>query len=75
MIARGLLVAVLFVAAWLAAAHGQVRLLEETDRTALRQWFVFLADAQFYRPTPDVGDCAALVRHALREALRPHTPE
>jgi hypothetical protein len=36
---------------------------------------VLLADQQFYRPTPDVTDCAALVRHALREALRPHTPE
>lgn len=40
-----------------------------------RGWFVFLADAQFYRPTADVNDCAALVRHAFREALRAHTPE
>jgi uncharacterized protein len=56
-------------------AHGQVRLTDASDRAALRAWFVLLADAQFYRTTSDVTDCAALVRHALREALRPHTPE
>ncbi len=27
------------------------------------------------RATSDVTDCAALVRHVMREALRPHTPE
>jgi uncharacterized protein YfaT (DUF1175 family) len=53
----------------------QVRLADESDRSAFRSWFVFLADAQFYRTTSDVIDCAALVRHAFREALRPHTPE
>lgn len=51
------------------------RLLDDSDRAAFRAWFVFLADTQFYRPTPDVTDCAALVRHAVREALRAHTPE
>lgn len=55
--------------------HAQVRLIDASDRAALRAWFVLLADAQFYRATSDVTDCAALVRHALREALRPHTPE
>jgi uncharacterized protein len=55
--------------------HAQVRLIDASDRAALRAWFVLLADAQFYRTTPDVTDCAGLVRHALREALRPHTPE
>jgi len=55
--------------------HGQVRLTDASDAAALRAWFVLLADAQFYRATSDVTDCAALVRHALREALRPHTPE
>jgi uncharacterized protein YfaT (DUF1175 family) len=45
------------------------------DRAAFTAWFTLLADAQFYRPTPDVTDCAALVRHAAREALREHTPE
>jgi hypothetical protein len=53
----------------------QVRLQDEADRAAFRSWFLFLADAQFYRSTPDVTDCAALVRHAFREALRVHSPE
>jgi uncharacterized protein YfaT (DUF1175 family) len=53
----------------------QVRLADESDRAAFRSWFVLLADAQFERQTDDVTDCAALVRHAVREALRPHTPE
>jgi uncharacterized protein len=53
----------------------QVRLADESDRAAFRDWFVLLADAQFYRTTVDVTDCAALVRHAAREALRAHTPE
>jgi uncharacterized protein YfaT (DUF1175 family) len=57
------------------ATHAQVRLTDASDAAALRAWFVLLADAQFYRATSDVTDCAALVRHALREALRPHTPE
>jgi len=64
--------------AWLlfmAVAPAQVRLADEADRDAFRAWFTFLADAQFYRPTPDVTDCAGLVRHAVREALRAHTPE
>src|SRR5215213_3556364 len=53
----------------------QIRLADESDRAAFRSWFVLLADAQFERPTEDVQDCAALVRHAVREALRAHTPE
>lgn len=68
-------VAVALAVALSAALTAQVRLAGESDRTAFRLWFVFLADAQFYRHTPDVVDCAALVRHALREALRPHTAE
>ncbi|MGH9217909.1 MAG: DUF1175 family protein, partial [Vicinamibacterales bacterium] len=52
----------------------QVRLADESDRAAFRAWFVLLADAQFERTTPDVIDCAALVRHAVREALKTHTP-
>jgi uncharacterized protein YfaT (DUF1175 family) len=70
------------VVAGLVAAslcHGpvsaQVRLADESDRAAFRAWFVLLADAQFERNTADVKDCAALVRHAVREALRAHTPE
>jgi uncharacterized protein len=57
------------------AAPGQHRLADESDRQAFVAWFVFLADARFYYPADDVTDCAALVRHAWREALRPHTAE
>ena len=70
--------AALVVAACLAATAtlpAQVRLADESDRAAFRSWFVLLADAQFERRTEDVIDCAALVRHAVREALRAHTPE
>lgn len=58
-----------------APLGAQVRLADESDRAAFRAWFILLADAQFERTTPDVIDCAALVRHAFREALRAHTPE
>ncbi|MEO7155957.1 MAG: DUF1175 family protein [Vicinamibacterales bacterium] len=58
-----------------AGPAAQVRLADESDRAAFRAWFVLLADAQFERQTADVTDCAALVRHAVREALRAHTPE
>jgi hypothetical protein len=65
------------LALWAAGASlpAQVRLADESDRAAFRNWFVLLADTQFERQTPDVIDCAALVRHAFREALRAHTPE
>src|SRR6476659_9687535 len=53
----------------------QIRLADESARAAFRAWFALLADAQFERPAADVTDCAALVRHAMREALRAHTPE
>jgi uncharacterized protein YfaT (DUF1175 family) len=64
------------VALLLTAVSGPLRAvaLDDTDRAAFRSWFVFLADAQFERRTSDVVDCASLVRHAYREALRPHTP-
>ncbi len=68
-------VAALFAVASLAsAATATGRLvLDDTDRGAFRAWFTFLADAQFERRTTDVVDCAALIRHAYREALRPHS--
>jgi uncharacterized protein YfaT (DUF1175 family) len=62
-------------AAMASVGSAQVRLADEADREAFRSWFVLLADAQFERQTGDVQDCAALVRHAVREALRAHTPE
>jgi uncharacterized protein YfaT (DUF1175 family) len=73
MIAAGVVIAALSTAGGPLLA--QVRLADEADRAAFRAWFVLLADAQFERPTDDVRDCAALVRHAVREALRAHTPE
>ncbi len=69
------LLAVLLAALAVARPSAQVRLADESDRAAFRSWFVLLADAQFDRTTPDVGDCAALIRHAYREAMRAHTPE
>jgi hypothetical protein len=67
--------AIVLVLALSTAVGAQVRLADESDRAAFRSWFVLLADAQFERTTADVIDCAALVRHAFREALRAHTPE
>jgi uncharacterized protein len=72
---RTSLLAAAGVALWLTTLPAQVRFLDDTDRNACRSWLVLLADAQFYRPTPDVTDCAGLVRHALREALRAHDAE
>lgn len=68
---------VVLAAFWAVTApvSAQVRLTDEADRAAFRAWFALLADAQFERQTDDVQDCAALVRHAVREALRAHTPE
>ncbi len=65
------------VAVFTAAASGARptnRLADDTDRSAFRSWFTFLADLQFEHTTADVVDCASLVRHAYREALRPHSP-
>ena len=67
--------AIVLVIALSGTAAAQVRLADESDRAAFRSWFVLLADAQFERTTTDVIDCAALVRHAFREAVRAHTPE
>ena len=36
---------------------------------------MLLADAAYYRAVPEAVDCAALIRYAAREALRPHSPE
>lgn len=78
-ITRGLRVRLLALSVALAtvtltAAPGPLsRPLDDSDRASFRAWFTYLADAQFERRTDDVIDCAALVRHAYREALRPHT--
>jgi uncharacterized protein YfaT (DUF1175 family) len=58
-----------------SVGSAQIRLADESDRTAFRAWFTLLADAQFEERAPEVIDCAALVRFAFREALRPHNTE
>ena len=58
-----------------ASLPAQLRLTDASDRDAFSRWFVLLADATFYQPPAEVTDCAALVRYAMREALRPHTAE
>lgn len=71
----GLLAWGLVAAMETVAPHAQVRLADESDRSAFRSWFVLLVDAQFERPAREITDCAGLVRFAMREALRSHTPE
>lgn len=54
-----------------------LRLDTAADQGAFRQWFAFLAEAQFFRkPLPrEIGDCAALIRYSYREALSIHNDE
>lgn len=52
-----------------------LRLHDPADRIAFRRWFTFLAEAQYFRGRAlpaEIDDCAALLRFAYREALRPH---
>ena len=62
----------------LAVQPAALRLDDPRDQTAFRQWFSFLAEAQFFNPPAarptEIGDCAALIRYAYREALRDHDP-
>ena len=67
------LTAVLVASVVLVAGPSPHSALDDSDRAAFRAWFTYLADAQFERRTDDVTDCASLVRHAYREALRPHS--
>ncbi len=57
----------------------QIELNDAADRNAFRQWFVAIAEAQFYRPDSRWAkihhDCAGLVRFAYKEALRKHDEE
>jgi hypothetical protein len=55
-----------------------LRLHDPADRLAFRRWFTLLAESQYYRgknAAPEIADCAALLRFAYREALRPHDAE
>jgi uncharacterized protein len=53
------------------------RLDNKQDRENFVHWITFLAEAQFYQPSPEaheeIDDCAALVRFAFRNALVTHT--
>jgi len=53
-----------------------LRLTDEGDREAFRQWFVLIADYQALRPAgqvpKEITDCASLLRYAYREALKKH---
>jgi len=53
-----------------------LRLDDQHDILAFRRWFTYLAELQYFqkpeaRPA-EIGDCAALIRYAYREALRNH---
>lgn len=53
-----------------------LRLDSVSDRGAFRHWFTLIADGQAFagpRLPREIKDCAALLRYAYREALRPHT--
>jgi len=69
------MVRMLVLALAVATASATTSGLDDTDRAAFRSWFTFLAESQFERASPYVVDCAALVRHAYREALRQHSPD
>jgi uncharacterized protein len=53
-----------------------LRLDDEADQEAFRNWFTFLAEVQYFTPVAqrpsEIVDCAALIRYAYREALRSH---
>jgi uncharacterized protein YfaT (DUF1175 family) len=53
-----------------------LRLQGRRDIQAFRQWFTFLAEAQYFqdpaRRPAEIDDCAALIRYAYREALHAH---
>ncbi len=54
------------------------RLDTAQDRENFTRWFTYLAETQYYSPSPkshgEVQDCAALVRYAFRNSLSAHSP-
>lgn len=74
-VSRRSLLTVLVAKACLAA--DPVPVLTAGARQAFRTWFCYIAETAYYRERlpPEINDCAALVRYAFREALKPHTPE
>jgi uncharacterized protein YfaT (DUF1175 family) len=53
------------------------RLESAPDRENFLHWFTFLAEAQYYLPSPaaqeEIQDCSALIRYAYRNALMSHS--
>lgn len=53
-----------------------VRIVRPDDRATFVHWLTFLAEAQFYAPSPrateEIHDCAGLIRFAFRNALMVH---
>jgi len=53
-----------------------LRLEDPSDRDAFRRWFTLLADYESLAPpervSPEINDCAALIRFAYRGALHAH---
>lgn len=56
-----------------------VRLVRPEDRSTFVRWLTFLAESQYYSPSPEasaeVHDCAGLIRFAFRNALVTHNAE
>lgn len=53
-----------------------VRIVRPEDRATFVHWLTFLAEAQYYAPSPassdEIHDCAGLIRFAFRNALMTH---
>jgi hypothetical protein len=62
----------------LRALSESARLQNGQDRENFVHWFTFLAETQYYAPSPrarpEIQDCAALVRFAFRNSLVAHSP-
>lgn len=56
-----------------------VRIVRPEDRAKFLHWLTFLAEEQYYFPSPrataEIHDCAGLTRFALRNALMAHNAE
>jgi len=53
------------------------RIVRPEDRATFVHWLTFLAEVQYYAPSPaasdEIHDCAGLIRFAFRNALMNHT--
>jgi uncharacterized protein YfaT (DUF1175 family) len=55
-----------------------VRVTRPEDRVTFVRWLTYLAESQYYSPSPaaaaEAHDCAGLIRFAFRNALAAHNP-